>query len=185
MSENTHSAEEKCVRCAGRLAWYGLLDSFFLMIFKGAAGLLTHSSALTMSAVYSLHDVISEIAILFGLKISAAPANEEHPYGHGEMENVVSVFNGLVIFGSTIFLMYESFQLLMKGHGEPLHWTALGAAVIATVANELIARYDFCAYKHTTRSRPWPPSSPSWAPRWAGISWTRWSPFSRRSTSSS
>ncbi|MCB4757015.1 MAG: cation diffusion facilitator family transporter [Elusimicrobia bacterium] len=148
MSGKNIGVEDKCVRCANRLAWVGLFDSFFLAVFKGVAGILTHSRALTMSAVYSLHDVISEVAILFGLKVASAPANEEHPYGHGDMENVVSIFNGLIIFGATIFLLFESVGMLLKGQPAPLHWTALGAAVIATVANELIYRYDICAYRH-------------------------------------
>ncbi|MBI4669155.1 MAG: cation diffusion facilitator family transporter [Elusimicrobia bacterium] len=139
---------DKCVRCAYRLTWFGLWDSLFLALFKGVVGVTTHSRALTISAVYSIHDIISAVAILFGMKAAESPADEEHPYGHGAMENVVSLLTGLFIFAATVFLLGEAlWAIVYKRYPQP-HWTALVAALIAALVEETIYRYNICAWRH-------------------------------------
>lgn len=138
---------EKCVRCAYNLTWFGLFDSLFLALFKGVIGLTTHSRALTISAVYSLHDVVSALAILFGMKVAEAPADAAHPYGYGGMENVVSLITGLIIFTATVFLFGEAvWAIACEKYPQP-HWTAAVAAAIAFLVEETIYRYNICAYR--------------------------------------
>ncbi len=140
--------KQKCVRCATKLSLIGLWDSVFLAIFKGIVGILTGSRALTASALYSLHDVISGVAVLIGLKIATRPADEEHPFGHGNAEYIVCVFTSIVILGATVFLLADCVRVIFMGEHAPPHWAALAAAVISVFANEVIYRYNICAYKH-------------------------------------
>jgi len=142
MSEKT-----KCARCATRTSWIGLWDSLFLAIFKGVIGILTRSRALTASALYSLHDVISGIAVLVGLKISTSPADKKHPYGHGNVEYIVSVFTSVLILGATIYLVADCIRIVFMGEHAPPHWAALGAAVVSVIANEVIYHFNICAHK--------------------------------------
>ena len=96
---------DKCVKCASRLSWIGIWDSAFLALFKGVIGILTGSRALTASALYSLHDVISGVAVLIGLKIATRPADKKYPYGYGNAEYIVCVFTSILILGATVFLL--------------------------------------------------------------------------------
>jgi cation diffusion facilitator family transporter len=138
----------KCVRCAYTLTWVGLWDSLLLALFKGAVGVFTHSRALTISAIYSVHDVISALAILFGMKEAERPADAEHPYGHGQMENVVSLLTGVIIFTATLFLLGEaSLAIAFEKYPQP-HWTALVGALIAALVEATIYGYNICAYRH-------------------------------------
>lgn len=138
---------EKCVRCAYNLTWFGLFDSLFLALFKGVIGLTTHSRALTISAVYSLHDVVSALTIIFGMKAAEAPADSEHPYGHGGMEDVVSLLTGLIIFTATGFLLGDAVWAIATEKYPQPHWTAAVAALIALLVEETIYRYNICAYR--------------------------------------
>jgi cation diffusion facilitator family transporter len=131
------------------MSWISICDSLFLTIFKGAIGILTQSRALTASALYSLHDVISGIAVLIGLKVSATPADKKHPYGHGNAEYIVSVFTSILILGATIYLVADCIRIVFMGEHAPPHWAALGAAVISVFANEVIYRFNVCAAKQT------------------------------------
>ena len=140
--------KQECVRCAAKLSWIGLLDSVFLAIFKGVIGILTGSRALTASALYSLHDVISGVAVIIGLKIATRPADEEHPFGHGNAEYIVCVFTSIIILGATVFLLADCIRVIFMAEHAPPHWAALAAAVISIFANEVIYRYNICAYKH-------------------------------------
>lgn len=142
------SEDQKCIRCATKLSWIGLWDSVLLALFKGIIGTLTGSRALTASALYSLHDVISGVAVIIGLKIATRPADEEHPYGHGNAEYIVCVFTSILILGATVFLLADCIRIIFMGEHAPPHWVALGAAVLSVFANEVIYRYNICAYKH-------------------------------------
>ncbi len=139
--------KQKCVKCATRISWIGIWDSLFLAIFKGVIGILTRSRALTASALYSLHDVISGIAVLISLRISTRPADKKHPYGHGNVEYIVSVFTSILILGATIYLVADCIKIIFMSEHAPPHWAALGAAVISIFANEVIFRFNICAYK--------------------------------------
>lgn len=141
------SNKEKCVKCATRISWIGIWDSLFLAIFKGVIGILTRSHALTASALYSFHDVISGIAVLIGLNVSAKPADKKHPYGHGNAEYIVSVFTSILILGATIYLVADCIKVIFMSEHAPPHWAALGAAVISIFANEVIYRFNICAYE--------------------------------------
>ncbi|MHC4544608.1 MAG: cation diffusion facilitator family transporter [Planctomycetota bacterium] len=140
--------EQKCIKCAARLSWIGIWDSAFLALFKGVIGILTGSRALTASALYSLHDVISGVAVLIGLKVATKPADKEHPYGYGNVEYIVCVFTSILILGATVFLLGDCIRIIFMAEHAPPHWAALAAAVISVAANEIIYRFNICAYKH-------------------------------------
>ena len=139
--------KNKCAKCASRLSWIGVFDSAFLAIFKGIIGILTGSRALTASALYSLHDVISGVAILIGLKIAVKPADKEHPYGYGNVEYIVCVFTSILILAATVFLIGDSIRVIFMGEHAPPQWVVLIAAIISVAANEIIYRFNICAYK--------------------------------------
>ncbi len=139
--------KQKCIKCAEQLSWVGIWDSVFLAIFKGVIGVLTGSRALTASALYSLHDVISGIAVLIGLKIAIKPADKEHPYGHGNAEYIVCVFTSIIILGATVFLLGDCIRIIFMGEHAPPHWAALTAAIISVIANAIIYKFNLCAYK--------------------------------------
>jgi len=142
------TTKDKCALCATRLSWIGLWDSFIIAIFKGIIGILTHSRALQASALYSFHDVVSSIAVIIGLKVSSQPIDEEHPYGHGNVEYIVSVFTSFIILAATIYLFVDSLGIVLKAKHIPAHWAALVAGLISCFANEVIYRYNICAVKH-------------------------------------
>jgi cation diffusion facilitator family transporter len=141
------SEKDTCSKCASRLSWIGIWDSAFLALFKGVIGILTGSRALTASALYSLHDVISSVAVLIGLKVATRPADKEHPYGYGNAEYIVCVFTSILILAATVFLLGDSIRVIFMGEHPPPHWAVLIAAVISVAANEIIYRFNICAYK--------------------------------------
>jgi cation diffusion facilitator family transporter len=141
------SEKDKCCKCALRLSWIGIWDSVFLALFKGVIGILTGSRALTASALYSLHDVISSVAVLIGMKIATRPADKEHPYGYGNVEYIVCVFTSILILAATVFLLGDSIRVIFMGEHAPPHWAVLIAALISVAANEVIYRFNICAYK--------------------------------------
>ncbi len=71
----------------GKLAGMaGLTANILLFAAKLTAGLLAGSLAIMADAFNNLSDAGSSIVTLVGFKLSSAPPDEEHPFGHGRME---------------------------------------------------------------------------------------------------
>jgi cation diffusion facilitator family transporter len=139
--------KDKCVECAEQLSWVGIWDSAFLALFKGVVGILTGSRALTASALYSIHDVISGVAVLIGFKVARKPADREHPYGYGNAEYIVCVFTSILLLCATVFLLADCIRIFFLGEHSPPNIAALMAAIVSVAANEIIYRFNICSYK--------------------------------------
>src|SRR5439155_1116044 len=73
-----------------RATFLGLAVNTVLAAAKFVAGILGHSHALVADAVESLADIFSSIVVWRGLVVAAAPADEDHPYGHGKAEPIAA-----------------------------------------------------------------------------------------------
>ena len=78
-----------------------MLKSFgvniFLVILKLISGFLFNSFALIADGIHSISDLLSDVFVLLGIRHSQKPADEDHPFGHGKFEYVLSLFLGLSI----------------------------------------------------------------------------------------
>ncbi len=83
---------------ASRTAYLSLLGNLGLTIVKGTAGVLGNSHALVADALESMADVFSSFFVLAGIRYASKPADDNHPYGHGKIEP-------LVTFGVVGFLL--------------------------------------------------------------------------------
>jgi len=89
--------------------------AFILMIVKFAAALLTNSMAILASAADSLMDFLMSSINFFALKESDKPADKGHPYGHGKIEHIASLFQCFVLAFSIIYLIKESIARFITG----------------------------------------------------------------------
>src|SRR5919199_953281 len=96
-----------------------------LAIIKGLTGYLGNSYALIADAIESTSDIFSSILVLFGLKYSNKPADENHPYGHGRAEPLITfIVVGFLIISATI-IAYESIQNIRIPHALPKPYTLI------------------------------------------------------------
>lgn len=66
-----------------RIIIIGSIINIFLSAAKIVAGYLFLSSALIADDIHSLSDLITDIAVLFGIKFWSKAPDSDHPYGHG------------------------------------------------------------------------------------------------------
>ena len=111
---------------------FSIIGNFTLALIKGLAGYFGNSYALIADAIESTTDVFSSILVLFGLKYSARPADENHPYGHGKAEAVVTFLVVLFLVISAGIIAYESIHNIMTPHDTPEPYTliVLGGIII-------------------------------------------------------
>lgn len=104
-------------------AFFSIVGNTLLAIVKGITGYFGNSYALIADAIESLTDVFSSILVLFGLKYSTKPADENHPYGHGKAEPLITfLVVGFLVISATI-IAYQSIQNIRTSHQTPETYT--------------------------------------------------------------
>ncbi len=85
-----------------------IIGNIFLVFFKIIGGLVLKSSSLLADGIHSLSDFTTDIVAIVGNIMSLKPADEKHPYGHGKIEYVTSIFIGAAIIIVGLFLLFEN-----------------------------------------------------------------------------
>ncbi len=115
-----------------KTTYWSIAGNTFLAITKGIAGIFGNSYALIADAIESTTDIFASLLVLFGLKYAAKPADENHPYGHGKAEPLITfaVVGFLVVSATIIFI--ESIHNIQKPHSIPKPFTliVLGAIIL-------------------------------------------------------
>ncbi len=120
--------------------WYFLV-SLFVLAVKAWAYLQTHSQAIFSDAVESIINVAAALIAIWVVHISAKPADQDHPYGHGKVEYFSSAFEGGMIAVAAVLIAAQAMRTLL--HGSEIHQLAEGISlmVIATFANMVLGIY--------------------------------------------
>ena len=81
----------------------GIILNVMLTVLKFVAGTITGSVAITADAFNNLTDCLTSLLTIIGFKLSAKPADREHPFGHSRIEYVIS----LAVAGIILLTGYE------------------------------------------------------------------------------
>jgi cation diffusion facilitator family transporter len=116
-----------------KASWLSILGNALLAIAKFITGILGNSYALIADAIESTTDVFSSFLVLLGLKYSSRPPDENHPYGHGKAEPLMTfAVVGFLVF-SACFIAYESIRHIQTPHKVPEPYTLAVLAVIVII----------------------------------------------------
>ena len=124
-NQNSQNYRNKCGTLAGVV---GIFCNLVLFALKLVVGILSASVSVIADAFNNLSDMGSSVVSMLGFRLSAKPADPDHPYGHGRAE-YISAF----IVSGLILLM--GFELLKSSIGkiinpEPLHFTGFSIFVL-------------------------------------------------------
>jgi len=108
-----------------RTTYFSIFGNAALALIKAFAGVFGNSYALIADAIESTTDIFSSLLVLFGLKYAKRPADENHPYGHGKIEPLVTFLVVAFIVTSATVIAYESIRNIRTPHEVPESWTLL------------------------------------------------------------
>ena len=117
-------------QAAIRTTYFSILGNTALALIKGSAGIFGNSYALIADAIESTTDIFASLLVLLGFKYAKRPADENHPYGHGKIEPLITF--GVVAFlvVSATVIAYESIQNIQTPHKIPKSWTLIVLGLI-------------------------------------------------------
>ncbi len=86
----------------------GLVTNFIIFISKIIIGFLLGLYSIVSDSVNNLSDFGNNLLSIYGVKVSAKPADKEHPYGHQRMEYIISLVISCVIIALGAIMLYQS-----------------------------------------------------------------------------
>ena len=123
-----------------RVTFLGLLVNAALATGKIAAGIFGHSQALVADGVESAADLISSLVVWRGVQVAAAPADEEHPYGHGKAEPLAAAVVASILIGAAVLIVIGAIRDILRPHNTPAPFT-LVVLVFVVIIKELLFRH--------------------------------------------
>jgi cation diffusion facilitator family transporter len=90
-----------------------------LTSLKIIVGLKTHSLGILAEATHSALDLIAALITLWAIKVSAIPADDDHHFGHGKIENLSALVETFLLWVTCGWITWEAFQRLTGGVAHP------------------------------------------------------------------
>jgi cation diffusion facilitator family transporter len=119
----------------------GLWVNILLTAVKFTAGILGHSRAMVADSLHSASDVLATGIVFVGLRFSRRPADEKHPYGHGNADTIASFLVALILLLTGLYLGYSAVHVLIHRHLVKPGSMALYAAIVSIVIKEALFHY--------------------------------------------
>ncbi len=123
-----------------KIALLSIFSNTMLIILKVIAGILSGSVSIISEAIHSGMDLIASIIAFLSVRSSGQPADREHPYGHGKIENVSGIAEGLLIFIAAGLIIKEAVgKIYHTGEIEQVT-VAIVVMLVSSIVNLLVSR---------------------------------------------
>ncbi|MFA5054873.1 MAG: cation diffusion facilitator family transporter [Dehalococcoidia bacterium] len=122
-------------------AGLSVLSNTLLIVLKLTAGILSGSVSIIAEAIHSANDLIAALIAFFSIRMASKPADSQHPYGHGKIENISGTIEAILIFIAAGFIVYEAIdKIINKAEVEKL-WLGIGIMAVSAVVNLFVSRH--------------------------------------------
>ena len=135
---------KQCHWCAKYVGALNLFANILLLVIKLLGGIVGRSQALIADAVHSLSDVMVSLMLLVSLKVSSVPPDDDHHWGHGNVEYIASTIIGVLLICAAIMITMSALFTIISGNMEDPSIVAVWAAFISVITNEILFRQGIC-----------------------------------------
>jgi cation diffusion facilitator family transporter len=120
------------------IALTSVVAAIFLTGFKLSIGIWTNSLGILSEAAHSGLDLMAAVITLFAVTFADRPADDEHPYGHGKLENISAFVETLLLIITCAWIIWEGIDRL---HAHSIHveaniWSfiVMGTSIVIDVS---------------------------------------------------
>ena len=118
-----------------KAAWGSLVVSIVVLSLKAAAYWLTGSVALLSDALETVINVVAALGALVALRLSARPADANHPYGHEKAEYLSAMVEGALVLVTAFLIAREAWSGWNDPHAPETPFLGIGLNAAAGVVN--------------------------------------------------
>jgi cation diffusion facilitator family transporter len=113
----------------------GLVSNILLAALKTTVGILGHSPALLADGINSTSDVAYYVVVRVFMGLARKPADDEHPYGHQQLENIAALVVGAFVLTTAVTIFWDAINKVYD------LWAGPGAGVDASWYTLVIALF--------------------------------------------
>ncbi|MBX2797875.1 MAG: cation diffusion facilitator family transporter [Myxococcales bacterium] len=119
----------------------GLGANAALAVAKFVLGTLTGSTAVVADGFNSAGDIVATAIGWAGYRFGQRPADDNHPFGHGNVESLAGLTIGIILLVTGLFVTIDGVRALARGVTEPPEVLAVGVALGTAALKEGLYRY--------------------------------------------
>ncbi len=127
-------------RTAARLTFAVIIG---MVVLKAAVGVATSSMSVLAQSADSFFDLSAVFISFVMVRMTAKPADTEHPFGHGKMENIASIVQSLVIFIIGLFIIYFAIKEIASSAVVRYPEAGMIVMVLSILTSTFLSRYLF------------------------------------------
>ena len=123
--------------------WVSLLANAVLFTAKIIAGMISGSISIIADAVHTASDIATSAVVIWGFAIAKKPADDEHPFGHGRMENIAALIIAVLVCVFGVEILKVSLERIANPPEIKSNIYILIVLAISAVVKEWLARFSF------------------------------------------
>ncbi len=112
-----------------------------LIVLKVVVGVITGSISVLAQAVDSFLDLFAIAITFFAIVVASKPADEEHPFGHGKVENIAAVVQAVLIFTAGGLIVYSAIRRIIAGTTIELTEAGIGVMLVSIAVSIFLSKY--------------------------------------------
>ena len=123
------------------IARLSVASNTLLLTMKLVVGIISGSVSIISEAIHSSMDLMAAIIAFFAVRVSDTPPDLKHPYGHGKVENISGVIEGVLILVAAAMIIVEAIKKLT---GDPYElesiWIGSLVMLVSAIINIIVSR---------------------------------------------
>ncbi|MBF0385094.1 MAG: cation transporter [Candidatus Omnitrophica bacterium] len=135
-----------------RITWLGIVINICLAVFELVLGIIARSQMVVADAIHTLSDLVTDFALVFGVKAWHKPADKEHPYGHRRVESLITFFISASLLIVALWMAYSAVKSIGNPDREPPGIIGFWGAFAAVIIKELLYRWTLKVGKEVNSS---------------------------------
>jgi cation diffusion facilitator family transporter len=125
-----------------RAASLALVGTIGLTAFKLVVAYFSGSVSVLSEGIHSFLDLVGALITYFTVQEAGKPADEEHPFGHGKIETLSSLFEALLLVLAAIVVTYEGIDHFFHPHEVVYQGVAIATISLSVVVSYFIYRQN-------------------------------------------
>jgi len=122
------------------VTWLGLAINILLAAGKILTGFLFFSQAILADGFHSASDLVTDLAVLIGLRAANKPPDDDHHYGHERVTSLVALFVGAALLLAAAWIAWESISTLRTQDRQVVSLVPLLMALLSIILKEVLYR---------------------------------------------
>jgi cation diffusion facilitator family transporter len=112
-----------------------------LVALKVVVAIMTGSISILAQAADSFLDLFAILVTFLAIVVAARPADEEHPFGHGKVENIAAIIQALLIFTAGGLIIYSAVRRIIAGTTIELTEAGIGVMLVSVIVSIFLSRH--------------------------------------------